>query len=63
MERINRNIAKFRKKAKMSQDDLAKRMKVSRCTVSAWEVGRANPPVSRLKLLAKNLNCTILDLI
>ena len=63
MERINKNIAKFRKRAKMSQEDLAKQMKVSRCTVSAWELGRANPPVSRLKLLAKKLNVTVLDLI
>ena len=63
MERINKNIAKYRKKAKLSQADLAKQMKVSRCTVSAWELGRANPPISRIKLLAKKLNCTVLDLI
>ena len=47
----------------MSQEDLAKQMKVSRCTISAWEVGRANPPAKRLKLLAKKLNVTVLDLI
>lgn len=63
MGRINKNIARYRKKAKMSQEDLAKQMKVTRGTISAWELGRANPPVSRLKLLAKKLNCTVLDLI
>jgi DNA-binding XRE family transcriptional regulator len=63
MERINKNIAKYRKKAKLTQEQLAKAMKVERTTVSAWELGKANPPVSRLKLLAKKLNCTVLDLI
>ena len=53
MERINKNIAKYRKKAKLTQEQLAKMMKVERTTVSAWELGKANPPVSRLKLLAK----------
>ena len=63
MQAVNRRIARFRKKAKMSQIQLAKAVGVSRCAVSAWEVGRATPKAKWLKPLAKALSCQISDLV
>ena len=63
MQMVNKRIARFRKKAKLSQSQLAKAVGVSRCAVSAWEVGRATPKAIWLKPLAKALSCQIRDLI
>lgn len=61
--KINRKIVAYRKKANLSQEQLGKALKLSRATISAWEVGRANPPLKRLKLIAKVLKCNVADLV
>ena len=63
MQALNKRIARLRKKAKLSQTQLAKVVGVSRCAVSAWEVGRATPKARWLKPLAKALSCQITDLV
>ena len=63
MQMVNKRIAKYRKKAKMSQSQLGKAIGVSRCAVSAWEVGRTTPKAKWIKPLAKALSCQISDLI
>ncbi len=60
--RINK-ILKLRKKAKLTQEALAKRIKVNRCVISAWENGKANPRSDKLKPLASALGCQITDLL
>lgn len=60
--KINK-ILKFRKKAKMTQEELAKKVKVNRSVVSAWENGKATPRSDKIKPLASALSCQISDLL
>lgn len=56
--KLNEKIIYARKKAGMSQIDLADAMEVSRQSVSKWETGESNPEISKLPVLAKILNVT-----
>lgn len=56
--KLNEKIIYARKKAGMSQIDLADAMEVSRQSVSKWETGESNPEISKLPALAKILNVT-----
>ena len=59
---ICENIAKFRKKAGISQTELANHLKVSRSNVSTWERG-ANPPnVETIFEICRFLNVTVADM-
>lgn len=59
---ICENIAKFRKKAGISQTELANYLKVSRSNVSTWERG-ANPPnVETIFEICRFLNVTVADM-
>lgn len=51
-----------RKKAKLTQQELAQRMGVSQANVSQWETGAAFPTADKLPELAKVLGCTIDEL-
>ena len=57
--KLNEKIIMARKKAGMSQLDLADAMGVSRQSVSKWETGEANPEIGKLKMLANTLNCSV----
>ena len=57
--KLNEKIIMARKKAGMSQIDLADAMGVSRQSVSKWETGEANPEIGKLTLLANTLNCSV----
>ena len=57
--KINEKIMTARKKAGMSQIDLADVMGVSRQSVSKWETGEANPEITKLKQLADALNVSV----
>lgn len=51
--KLNEKIIYCRKKAGLSQLDLADQLGVSRQSVSKWETGEANPDVTKIPLLAK----------
>ena len=57
--KLNEKIIMARKKAGMSQIDLADAMGVSRQSVSKWETGEANPEIGKLTLLANTLNVSV----
>ena len=57
--KISEKIICARKKAGMSQIDLADAMGVSRQSVSKWETGEANPEIGKLPQLAQILNVTV----
>ena len=57
------NLKKLRKSKKLSQEDLADRMKVSRQSVSKWENGDAYPEMNNLLELCKIFHCHINDLV
>ena len=51
-----------RRKANISQSELAQRVGVSQANISQWEKGSALPRADKLPLLAEALNCNIEDL-
>lgn len=50
--RLNEKIYYYRKAMKLSQEELAERVGVSRQSVSKWELGEATPEVEKLLALA-----------
>lgn len=57
------NLKKIRKDKKMSQEQLADRVNVSRQSVSKWENGEAYPEMNNILELCKIFNCKINDLV
>lgn len=39
---LDKNLKKLRKQYKLSQEELAKELKISRQAISRWEVGKQN---------------------
>lgn len=56
-------IRAYRKKAKMTQEDVAKLVGVKANTVSQWETGDRVPRVDMLQKLAGVFSCTVDDLL
>ena len=57
-----KGLARCRKAAKMSQNELAVLLGVGQSAVAAWETGVAYPTADKLPIIAKALGCTIDDL-
>lgn len=57
------NLRNLRKSKKMSQEDLAEIMKVSRQSVSKWETSDAYPEMNHILELCKIFHCHINDLV
>ncbi|GAK40848.1 transcriptional regulator [Paenibacillus sp. TCA20] len=56
---IDMNIRTFRKKLKLSQEQLAEKVNVSRQTVAKWENGEAVPDIYKGKLLSEIFQVTL----
>ena len=54
------NIYNLRKSKKISQEDLAEKVEVTRQTISNWELGSTSPNPKQLILLSKAL-CVSVD--
>ena len=52
MSDVSKNIKKLRLSAKMTQDDLAAKLHVTRQSVSSWENGRTQPDLETLRSIA-----------
>lgn len=57
------NLRKLRKSKKISQEDLAEKIGVSRQSVSKWETGDAYPEMNNILELCKIFHCHINDLV
>ena len=57
------NLKAIRKHHKMSQEQLAEKVNVSRQSVSKWENGEAYPEMHNMLQLCKIFNCKINDLV
>lgn len=57
------NLKLIRKSKKMSQEQLAEKVNVSRQSVSKWENGEAYPEMNNILELCKIFNCKINDLV
>lgn len=53
---IYERLFELRKKANMSQEELAVKLDVSRQAVSKWEAGQANPDIENIMKLSKIYN-------
>ena len=60
---IGSNILNSRKKKGLSQEQLGEKVKVTRQTISNWELEETTPNPEQLKLLSKALNISVDDLI
>lgn len=60
---IGQLIAEARKKKKISQEELAEKLHVSRQTLSYWETGRSEPTANMLISICKILNIDISNII
>lgn len=52
-------IKQFREAAKLTQEELANHLDISRTTVAMWETGESLPRADKLPQLAAILGCTI----
>ena len=57
------NLKIIRKNKKMSQEELAEKVNVSRQSVSKWETGESYPEMNNILELCKIFNCKINDLV
>ncbi len=57
------NLRHLRKSKKLSQEELAEKMNVSRQSVSKWETGDAYPEMNNILELCKIFHCRINDLV
>ncbi|MGX4598106.1 helix-turn-helix domain-containing protein [Faecalimicrobium sp. JNUCC 81] len=60
---LSENLKKLRREKKLSQEQLAKMINVSRQAVSKWESGKTYPDIDNLILLRDIFNVTLDDLI
>ena len=61
--KLNEKIYYYRKRAKLSQEELAAQVGVSRQAVSKWELGDATPELDKLAALAKAFGVTADELL
>lgn len=61
--KLNEKILYYRKAAKLSQEELAELVGVSRQAVSKWELGEATPEVDKLLALARAFDVTTDELL
>lgn len=60
---VGKKITLYRKKASLTQEDLAERMGVSRQTIYKWENDLAYPELRKLERLTEVLNISFDDLL
>lgn len=60
---VGRNVGALRIERKMSASELARKAEISKATVLAIEIGKANPTVDTLQSLASALGVSITDLL
>jgi putative transcriptional regulator len=56
-------LKRIRESKGLTQEELARRIRVSRGYLSRLEMGRHDPPLSLLRRLAKELKTTVADLV
>ena len=61
--KLSEKILYYRKKAGLSQEELAGRVGVSRQAMSKWELGDAAPEVDKLRALAREFGITVDELL
>jgi len=57
------NLKSLREKKNLSQEDLARKLRISRQSISKWEQGISYPSILYLVSLTKILDCTLEELL
>lgn len=57
------NLKSLREKKNLSQEDPAKKLRISRQSISKWEQGISYPSILYLVPLTKMLDCTLEELL
>ena len=57
------NLKALREKKKLSQEDIARKLQISRQSISKWEQGISYPSILYLVPLIKILDCTLEELL
>ena len=60
---LGKKIIEMRKKAKLSQEQLAEKLDVTRQTISNWENGKFYPDIDALVKISKCFNISLDDLL
>ena len=60
---LNEKLQELRKRKGITQDELAKRLYVSRTAISKWESGKGYPSIDSLKAIATFFSITIDELV
>ena len=63
MKTIGENIAYFRKKNKLTQEELAEKLSITSQAVSKWECDSSYPDITGMQSLAKILGVTVDEII
>ncbi len=63
MNQVGKNIKKFREKKKVTQDEMAQALFVTRQAISNWENGKTEPDIDTLQKIADYLKVTMEELI
>lgn len=63
MSLIGNRISQMRKNKKMTQQELAEKLNVSRSTISNWEVGRNYPDLDMIVLISDELDLSLDELL
>ncbi|MBE6614156.1 MAG: helix-turn-helix domain-containing protein [Ruminococcaceae bacterium] len=63
MHIVGENIRKYREQKKVSQEDMALALNVTRQTISSWETGRTEPDLDTLHRIAQYFEVTVEELI
>ena len=61
--KLGEKIFELRKKRGLSQEQLGEKLNVTRQTISNWELGETSPNPEQLKLISKELNVSIDELL
>ena len=59
---FGQRIKELREEKKLTQEQLAQKLKLDRSTIAKWETGEAMPRADKLPVLAEVLGCSISDL-
>ena len=60
---LGNKIKNFRKSNKITQQELADKLEISRSTLSYYELGKIDPNIYTLIKLSDIMNCTLDDLV
>lgn len=60
---VSKNLAALRKRANLTQEQMAEKLHVTRQAVSNWETGKCQPDIETLTALSEALECEVTELI